>query len=68
MEAFDWVSEVFTIWAREVMWIKWGREVSSEEFDESAILFLFIGVVEHFEVVCGVIRSILGSPGLAGAA
>ena len=45
-----------------------GREVVSEEFDEPAVLFLFISVVEHFTVFSGVGCSILGSPGLVRAA
>jgi hypothetical protein len=31
-------------------------------------LFLFVGGVEHFSVVSGVVCSVLGSPGLVGAA
>ena len=50
------------------MRVEWGGEFSGEEFDESAILFLFVGVVEHFAVVSGVVRSVLSSPGLVGAA
>ena len=33
LEALDWVSEVFTIRAREITWVKWGREVTGEKFD-----------------------------------
>ena len=32
-----------------------GGEVPGEEFDQSAILFFLIGVVEHFAVVSGVV-------------
>ena len=45
-----------------------GGEVTGEEFDQSAILFFLIGVVEHFAVVGGVVRPVLRSPGLVGAA
>ena len=45
-----------------------GRELTGEEFDEPAGLFLFVCVVEHFAVVRGVVCSVLGSPGLVGAA
>ena len=45
-----------------------GREVTGEKFDESAILLFLIGAVEHFAVVCGVVRPVLRSPGLVGAA
>ena len=31
-------------------------------------MFLFISVVEHFTVFSGVVRSVLGSPSLVGAA
>ena len=44
-----------------------GGEVTGEEFDQSAILFFLIGVVEHFAVVSGVVGSVLSSPGLVGA-
>ena len=40
MKAFDWVCEVFAIGAREVMRVEWGRELTGEEFDEPAVLFL----------------------------
>ena len=33
LKAFNWVGEVFTVWAREITWVKWGREVASEKFD-----------------------------------
>ena len=33
LEALNRVSEVFTIWAREITWVKWGRKVTSEKFD-----------------------------------
>ena len=42
--------------------------VTREEFDELAVLFLFIRVVEHFAIFGGVVGSVLGSPGLVGAA
>ena len=58
---------MFTIGAGEITWVKWRGEVTGEEFDQSAILFFLIGVVEHFAVVCGVVCSILRSPGLVGA-
>ena len=45
-----------------------GREVTIEELDELAVLFLFIRVVEHFAIFSGVVGSVLGSPGLVGAA
>ena len=32
LEAFNWVSEVLTIWAREITWVEWGRKVTSEKF------------------------------------
>ena len=47
---------------------KWRGKITDEEFDEPAVLFLFVSVVEHFAVDSGVVRSILGSPGLIGAA
>ena len=59
---------MFTIGAGEITWVKWGGEVTGEEFDQSAILFFLIGVVEHFAVVSGVVGSVLSSPGLVGAA
>ena len=33
LEAFNRVGEVFTIWAREIKWVKWGRKVTIEKFD-----------------------------------
>ena len=33
LEALYWVSEVFTVGAREIAWVKWGRKVTGEEFD-----------------------------------
>ena len=45
-----------------------GGEVTGEKFDQSAILFFLIGVVEHFAVVSGVVGPVLSSPGLVGAA
>ena len=45
-----------------------GGEVTGEEFDQSAILFFLIDVMEHFAVVCGVVGLVLSSPGLVGAA
>ena len=33
LEAFNWVGEVFTVWAREITWVKWGRKVTSEKID-----------------------------------
>ena len=68
MEAFEWVCEVFAVGTREVMRVEWGREFTGEEFDEPAVLLLFVCVVEHFAVVRGVVCSVLGSPGLVGAA
>ena len=68
MEALDRVCEVFAIGAREVMRVEWGREFTGEEFDEPAVLFLFVCVMEHFAVVRGVVCSVLGSPGLVEVA
>ena len=45
-----------------------GGELTSEEFDEPAVLFLFVCVMEHFPVVCGMVCAVLGSPSLVGAA
>ena len=33
LEAFNGVGEVFTVWAREITWVKWGRKVTGEKFD-----------------------------------
>ena len=33
LEALNWVSEVFTVGAREIAWVKWGRKISGEKFD-----------------------------------
>ena len=33
LEALNWVSEVFTIGAREITWVKWERKVTGEKFD-----------------------------------
>ena len=44
-----------------------GGEVTREEFDELAVLFLFVCVVEHFAIFSGVVGAVLGSPGLVGA-
>ena len=67
LEAFNRVCEVFAIGAREVMRVEWGRELAGEEFDEPAVLFPFVGVMEHFAVVRGVVCSVLGSAGVVGA-
>ena len=45
-----------------------GGELTGEEFDEPAVLFLFVCVMEHFSVVCGMVCAVLGSPSLVGAA
>ena len=45
-----------------------GGELTGEEFDEPAILCLFVRVMEHFPVVCGMVCAVLGSPSLVGAA
>ena len=45
-----------------------GGKVTGEKFDQSAILLFLVGVVEHFAVVSGVVRPVLSSPGLVGAA
>ena len=67
LETFDWVCEVFAVGAWEVMRVKWG-ELTGEEFDEPAILFLFVCVMKHFPVFCGMVCTVLGSPSLVGAA
>ena len=59
---------MLTIGAGEITWVKWGRKVTSEEFDQSAILLFLVGVVEHFAVVSGVVCPVLVSQGLVGAA
>ena len=59
---------MLTIGAGEITWVKWGGEVAGEEFDQSAIMFFFIGVVEQFAVVSGVVGSVLSSPRLVSAA
>ena len=46
---------------------RWSRG-GGKKLDEPAVLFLFVRVMEHFTVFSGVVRSILGSPGLVGAA
>ena len=33
LEALDWVSELFTVGAREIAWVKWGRKFTGEKFD-----------------------------------
>ena len=33
LEAPDGVGEVFTVGAREIAWVKWGRKVTGEKFD-----------------------------------
>ena len=68
MEALDWVGEVFAVGTREVLRVERGRELTGEEFDEPAVLFLFVCVMEHFPVVCGMVCAVLGSPSLVGAA
>ena len=45
-----------------------GGELTGEEFDEPAVLFLFICVMEHFPVVRGVVCAVLGSSSLVRAA
>ena len=45
-----------------------GGELTGEEFDEPAVLFLFVCVMKHFPVVCGMVCTVLGSPSLVGAA
>ena len=68
VEAFDWVREVFSVGAWEVMRVEWGGELAGEDFDEPAVLFLFRCVMEHFPVVRGVVCAVLGSPSLVRAA
>ena len=68
LEAVDGVSEVFAIGSRQVMRVKWKREVASEQFDESVILFLLVCVVEHFPIVRGIVCFVLFAAGLVGAA
>ena len=59
---------MFSVGAWEVMRVECGRELAGEKFDEPAVLFLFICVMEHFPVVCGMVCAVLESPGLVGAA
>jgi hypothetical protein len=54
-------------WFWEVVWVQWRREVASEQFDEPAVLFLLVCVVEHFSVFRGIACSILVAAGLIGA-
>ena len=64
LEAFNWVGEVFPVGARQVMRIELWEEVACEEFDDSAILLLFKGGVEHLSVFRQVVGFVLGATGL----
>ena len=51
------------------MRVEWGGgELTGEKFDEPAVLFLFVCVMEHFPVVCGMVCTVLGSSSLVGVA
>ena len=46
------------------MWVKLGRKVSREEFDDATILFLFKSRADHLSVVSEVCSFIMGTSGL----
>ena len=64
LEAFNWVREVFPVGPRQVMRIELRGEVACEEFDDSAILLLFKGGVEHLSVFRQVVGFVLGATSL----
>ena len=64
LKAFSWIREVFSVGPREIVRVKLRREVSGEKFDNSAILFLLEGGMEHLSVFRQVVGFVLGATGL----
>ena len=55
---------MFAVRPRHVVRVQLGGEFTCEEFDDSAILLLFKGVVKHLSVFRQVVGFVLGATGL----
>ena len=64
LKAFRWIREVFSVGLREIVRVKLRGEVTGEEFDDSVILFLLEGGMEHLSVFRQVVGIVLGATGV----